>query len=173
MRERTLILDGFSKTYAMTGWRLGYGVMNPGLALDVSRLETNSESCTATFTQLAGVEALTGPQSAPESMVREFKERCDLIVSGLNSIEGITCVKPKGAFYVFPNVTGACKQMGFKNSKQFQEQLLYNGNVAVLPRTSFGSRNIDEPEEYVRLSYATSKENIIEGLARIKKFVEG
>lgn len=171
MKERTIIIDGFSKTYAMTGWRLGYGVMPRGLAKDVARLETNCESCTATFTQWAGVEALTGPQDATAAMVKEFRERRDLIVEGLNSIEGIKCLAPKGAFYVFPNITGACRKLGLKDSKEFQERLLYEGGVAVLPRTAFGMRNEGEEEEYIRLSYATSKANIVEGLRRLKAFV--
>ncbi|MGE5509488.1 MAG: pyridoxal phosphate-dependent aminotransferase [Chitinophagales bacterium] len=173
MKERTIILDGFSKTYAMTGWRLGYGVMPAELATWVARLETNCESCTATFTQLAGVEALTGDQSASHAMVAEFRARRDLIVDGLNSIKGVTCLKPHGAFYVFPNVTQACRNLGLPGAKALQEKLLYEGNVAVLPRSSFGMRNEDEGEEYLRLSYATSRENILEGLKRIKAVIEG
>lgn len=173
MRERTIIIDGFSKTYAMTGWRLGYGVMNPELARDVARLETNCESCTATFTQYAGMEALTGPQDGAESMARELRERKDLIVRGLNDIEGFRCLDPGGAFYVFPNVTGACRSLGLKDSKALQEFLLFEGGVAVLPRTSFGTRNAGEDQEYIRLSYATSKASIVAGLARIKKAIEG
>ncbi|HHY45750.1 MAG TPA: pyridoxal phosphate-dependent aminotransferase [Firmicutes bacterium] len=173
MKERTILIDGFSKTYAMTGWRLGYGVMNKELAKDIARLETNCESCTATFTQWAGVEALTGPQDDTAAMVKEFMERRDLIVDGLNAIDGIKCLKPKGAFYVFPHITGACRKLGFKNSKEFQEKLLYDANVAVLPRSAFGMRNEGENEEYIRLSYATSKENIVEGLRRIASFVKG
>lgn len=172
MKERTVILDGFSKTYAMTGWRLGYGVMPAELATWVARLETNCESCTCTFTQLAGVEALTGEQSGPAAMVEEFRARRDLIVDGLNSIRGVKCLKPHGAFYVFPNVTEACRNLGLPNAKALQEKLLYEGNVAVLPRSAFGQRNRDESEEYVRLSYATSRENIIEGLKRIKAILE-
>jgi aspartate/methionine/tyrosine aminotransferase len=168
MKERTVILDGFSKTYAMTGWRLGYGVMPAELARWVARLETNCESCTCTFSQLAGVEALTGDQSAAEAMVAEFKARRDLIVDGLNSIRGVKCLRPHGAFYVFPNVTEACRNLGLPDSKALQQKLLYEGNVAVLPRTAFGMRNRDESQEYLRLSYATSRENIVEGLKRIK-----
>ena len=172
MQERTIIIDGFSKTYAMTGWRLGYGVMNEKLAETVARLETNSESCTATFTQWAGIEALTGPQDRAEAMAAEFRRRRDLIVEGLNQIEGITCCKPGGAFYVYPNVTGACKRLGLADSREFQRYLLYEAGVAVLARTCFGKRNQGEDQEYVRLSYATSTEQIQEGLARIKKAVE-
>ncbi len=173
MKERTIILDGFSKTYAMTGWRLGYGVMRKDLAEHIARLETNSESCTATFTQFAGVEALRGPQEPSEAMVAEFKKRRDIIVKGLNEIEGVSCRLPGGAFYVFPNVTGACRKLGLKDSNELANKLLYEGNVAVLGRTCFGRRNDGETEEYIRLSYATSTENILEGLARIKKVIEG
>lgn len=173
MKERTIILDGFSKTYAMTGWRLGYGVMRKDLAENIARLETNSESCTATFTQLAGVEALKGPQEPSEAMTAEFKKRRDIIVKGLNDIEGVSCRLPGGAFYVFPNVTKACRKLGLKDSNELADKLLYEGNVAVLGRTCFGRRNDEETEEYIRLSYATSTENILEGLARIKKVIEG
>lgn len=173
MKERTIILDGFSKTYAMTGWRLGYGVMNADLAAQIARLETNCESCTNTFIQYGGLEALTGPQDFVSSMVAEFKARRDLIVSGLNSIKGFSCKNPNGAFYVFPNVTGACNNLGFKDSKELQKHILYNGDVAVLPRTAFGARNTGESGEYLRLSYATSRENIVKGLERIKSLLEG
>lgn len=173
MKERTIILDGFSKTYAMTGWRLGYGVMRKDLAEHIARLETNSESCTATFTQWAGVEALKGPQEPSEAMTAEFKKRRDIIVKGLNDIEGVSCRLPGGAFYVFPNVTKACRKLGLKDSNALADKLLYEGDVAVLGRTCFGRRNDEETEEYIRLSYATSTENILEGLARIKKVIEG
>lgn len=173
MKERTILLDGFSKTYAMTGWRLGYGVMNRDLAVDIARLETNSESCTATFTQLAGVEALRGPQDATRAMVEKFRHRRDLIVRGLNSIKGISCLTPKGAFYVFPNVTQACRNLGLKDAKALQQKLLYEAGVAVLPRTSFGQRLPDEKEEYIRLSYATSEAQIEEGLERMRRLLEG
>ncbi|NLK08887.1 MAG: pyridoxal phosphate-dependent aminotransferase [Firmicutes bacterium] len=168
MQERTILLDGFSKTYAMTGWRLGYGVMNEELAVHVARLVTNSESCTATFTQLAGVAALEGPQDATAAMVEEFKRRRDLIVSGLNDIRGIQCLLPAGAFYVFPNVTEACKNLGLKDSRALQHKLLHDAGVAVLARTSFGKRQPGEKEEYLRFSYATSEDLIVQGLDRIK-----
>lgn len=171
MKERTIILDGFSKTYAMTGWRLGYGVMPAELAIWVARIITNCESCTNTFIQYAAIEALTGSQSRVKSMVKEFKARRDLIVEGLNSIQGISCKLPNGAFYVFPNVTEACRNLGFTSSKQLQQHILYQGDVAVLPRTSFGVKNIGETDEYLRLSYANSQENIIEGLRRIKAVI--
>lgn len=172
MKERTIVIDGFSKTYAMTGWRLGWGAMNRSIAEDVARLETNCESCTATFTQIAGVEALTGPQTATEQMVHEFAARRDMIVQGLNDIDGVSCVTPRGAFYVFPNVTEACRRLGLKSSKELQERLLYEAGVAVLPRTSFGRKNQGEDQEYLRLSYATSRDNIREGLRRMKAFIE-
>src|SRR5258706_4655694 len=109
MRERTVILDGFSKTFAMTGWRLGYGVMPLELAKCVTQLQVNSTSCTSSFSQIAAIEALTGPQKDVEKMVEEFKRRRDIIVAGLNAIPGIRCHKPLGAFYVFPNITGTGK----------------------------------------------------------------
>ena len=172
MKERTIILDGFSKTYAMTGWRLGYGMFTKEVAAHIANLGTNSVSCTATFTQMAGVEALSGPQDDSLKMAAIFKERAKLIVDGLNDIKGISCIRPKGAFYVFPNVTEACKNMGIKSSEDLQQYLLHEGGVAVLPRTSFGVRNKGENQEYIRLSYATGNDVIINGLARIKKAIE-
>lgn len=172
MKERTILIDGFSKTYAMTGWRLGYGVMRQDLAQDLTRIETNVNSCTNTFIQHAGVAALEGPQAASLAMVGEFKERRDIIWEGLNEIKGIRCVKPKGAFYVYPNVTEACRNLNLRDSKKLQEYLLYEANVAVLGRSCFGSRNEEEKDEYIRLSYATSKKEILEGVRRIKKAVE-
>ncbi|RME85233.1 MAG: pyridoxal phosphate-dependent aminotransferase, partial [Planctomycetota bacterium] len=167
--ERTIILDGHSKTYAMTGWRLGYGVMRPELAEHIARLMTNSNSCTCTFTQLAGIEALEGPQDGAEAMKKEFHKRRDVIVEGLNQIPGIRCLKPKGAFYVFPNVTEVCKRKNFNDSKELQNYLLYEAGVALLGRTCFGRKNVDEKEEYVRLSYATSLADIEKGLDKMKK----
>jgi len=163
MKDKTILLDGFSKTYAMTGWRLGYGVMRKDLAEKVAQLMTNSNSCTCAFTQLAGVEALTGPQKEPERMDKEFKKRREVIVPGLNNIEGITCKKPHGAFYVFPNITETgmdCRKLG--------DHLLYNAGVAVLPGTSFGKYG----EGYLRLSFANSVENIKKALDRIAKAVK-
>jgi aspartate aminotransferase len=173
MQERTILLDGFSKTYAMTGWRLGYGVMNREMAVHIARLVTNSESCTATFTQLAGLEALRGPQEATAMMVEQFRCRRDLIVQGLNSIKGVSCILPQGAFYVFPNVTEACRDLGVANAKALQQKLLYEAGVAVLPRTSFGRKLPGEREEYLRLSYATSEALIEEGIDRMKRWIEG
>lgn len=173
MKERTIILDGFSKTYSMTGWRIGYGIFNKDIAAHIANLGTNSVSCTATFTQIAATEALRGPQDDSIKMAEVFKERSKLIVEGLNDIKGIRCLYPKGAFYVFPNVTEACKNLGFKDSVELQQYLLHEGGVAVLPRTSFGIKNKGEKEEYIRLSFATGNEAILNGLARIKKAIEG
>ena len=172
MKERTILADGFSKVYAMTGWRLGYAIMPKKLTPYMIALNTNIITCTATFTQYAGIEGLEGPQDDTYRMVEEFKARRDIIVDGLNDIKGFKCLSPKGAFYVFPNVTQACRNMGLKDSLALQKLLLHDGNVAVLPRTSFGVKNASEKEEYIRLSYATSRENIAEGLARIKKVIE-
>jgi aspartate/methionine/tyrosine aminotransferase len=173
MKERTIILDGFSKTYAMTGWRIGYGVMPKSLAFHVARIETNLNSCTAAFSQWAGIEALAGPQDEPARMAAEFKRRRDFIVAELNRIPGFRCCKPGGAFYVFPNVTGACRKLGLPDSKAFADFLLDRACVAVLPRTCFGKKNPGEAEEYVRFSYATAMEKIAEGLERIRKVVIG
>ncbi|HYU20469.1 MAG TPA: pyridoxal phosphate-dependent aminotransferase [Chloroflexota bacterium] len=158
MRERTILLDGFSKTYAMTGWRLGYGVFPRELVPHIDRLAVNSVSCTASFTQKAGVAALNGPQGPVEAMVAEFKARRDLIVEGLNSIPGISCRLPLGAFYVFPNV----KQLGL-SSKALADRLLEEAGVAVLAGSAFG----DHGEGYLRLSYANSIPNIDKALERI------
>lgn len=162
MQERTIILDGFSKTYAMTGWRLGYGVMPPHLANMVAKLQINSTSCTASFSQIAGVEALTGPQTEAETMVEEFRRRRDAIVDGLNRIKGFRCHKPLGAFYVFPNITGTGK-----DSRTLADYLLKEAGVACLSGTAFGKFG----EGYLRFSYANSLENINEALRRIDKAV--
>jgi len=163
MPERTIILDGFSKTYAMTGWRLGYGVMPQALAAQIAKLMTNSNSCTASFTQKAGVEALTGPQEPSYKMVEAFRERRDVIVNGLNAIPGIRCLNPRGAFYVFPNVKEVVKRGKFANAKALADHLLQEAGVATLSGTAFGQYG----EGYLRLSYATSIENINEALNRI------
>jgi aspartate/methionine/tyrosine aminotransferase len=163
MKDKTILLDGFSKTYAMTGWRLGYGVMRKDIAQKVAQLMTNSNSCTCSFTQMAGMEALKGPQTDAEKMVAEFKRRREVIVDGLNKIKGFSCKKPHGAFYVFPNIKGTsmdCRKLG--------DHLLYNAGVAVLPGTSFGKYG----EGYLRLSFANSVENIKKALDRIAKAVE-
>jgi len=160
MKDKTILLDGFSKTYAMTGWRLGYGVMRKDLAQKLAQLMTNSNSCTSAFTQLAGVEALKGPQGDAERMVAEFKKRREVIVDGLNRIKGFKCKKPKGAFYVFPNITGTGM-----DCRKLADHLLYKAGVAVLPGTSFGKFG----EGYLRLSFANSVENIKKALERIEK----
>ena len=160
MVERTIILDGFSKTYAMTGWRLGYGVMNEVLANHIMKLMNNSVSCTASFTQRAGIAGLTGPQDESAKMVKEFHRRRDVIVDGLNAIPGISCKRPLGAFYVFPNIT----KLGV-TSKQLEDHLLNDAGVAGLSGTCFGAYG----EGYLRLSYANSVENLHEALRRIKE----
>lgn len=162
MAEWTIILDGFSKTYAMTGWRLGYGVMPRELASHITRLMTNSHSCTAAFTQMAGIEGLTGPQDESYKMVEAFRQRRDVIVDGLNDIPGFKCLKPKGAFYVFPNIEGTGKESRF-----LEEYLLEEAGVATLSGTSFGEYG----EGFLRLSYANSIENIEKALEWIKKAV--
>jgi len=172
MQERTIIMDSFSKSYAMTGWRLGYGVMNAELARLMARIETNVESCTCSFTQAAGIEALTGPQDESRRFAAEFRRRADLTVELLNEIEGIRCVPPHGAFYAFPNVTAACRRLGLTRAEQLAEGLLHEAGVAVLARSCFGSRNNGETQEYVRLSFATSEDTIREGIGRIKRYVE-
>jgi aspartate/methionine/tyrosine aminotransferase len=163
MPERTILLDGFSKTYAMTGWRLGYGVMNEGFAPQITRLMTNSNSCTAAIVQWAGVEALTGPQESVKNMARAFEERRDLIVEGLNAVPGFRCELPHGAFYAFPNVTG----VGWE-SRKLADYLLNEAGVACLSGTSFGEYG----EGYLRFSYANSLENIRQALLRIRRAVE-
>jgi aspartate/methionine/tyrosine aminotransferase len=158
-KERTILLDGFSKTYAMTGWRLGYGVMRPDLAAQISRLVTNATSCTASFTQMAGVEALRGDQSSVDKMSAEFKRRRDAFVAGLNKIKGFSCRVPKGAFYAFPNIT----KTGW-TSKKLADALLEQAGVACLSGTAFGAYG----EGYLRFSVANSLENLNKALARIE-----
>lgn len=157
-KERTIIVDGFSKTYAMTGWRLGYGIMPVALAKKVGLLLTHSVGCTATFTQYAGIEALSAPQTEVEAVRAEYKRRRDLIVTGLNDIPGVNCQVPQGAFYVFPNV----KHYG-KSSGQLAEYLLHEAGVALLPGTAFGEYG----EGYLRLCYSNSTENIQIALERM------
>jgi len=163
MLEKTVILDGFSKTYSMTGWRLGYGVMPLWLVDAVDKLMVNSNSCTASFTQRAGLAALQGPQDAVDTMVAEFRRRRDAIVKGLNEIPGFRCSVPDGAFYVFPNVTGTGVP-----SRQLADMLLNDAGVACLSGTAFGSYG----DGYLRFSYAASLENIEEALGRIRKASE-
>jgi aspartate aminotransferase len=162
-QERTIVLDGFSKTYAMTGWRMGYGVMRADLAQHVTRLMTNSNSCTASFTQMAGIEALRGDQLSVEHMRDEFRQRRDAFVAGLNRIKGFSCRMPKGAFYVFPNITGT----GWK-SKPLADALLEQAGVACLAGTSFGEFG----EGYLRFSIANSMENLNQALERIGEWTK-
>ncbi len=162
MAERTIILDGHSKTYAMTGWRLGYGVMPEPIAEAVSRLQTNCTSCTATFTQMAGAEALTGPQDEVERMVEKFRDRRDLLVDGLDSLDGVSCLRPRGAFYVFPNITGLGRP-----SAEIETLLLEKYGVAALSGTAFGKFG----EGYLRFSYANNTNEIEKALERVKRMV--
>ncbi len=163
MRELTILLDGFSKSYAMTGWRLGYGVMPTPLAKHVTRLMVNSNSCTASFVQLAGLAALHGDQAPVARMVAEFKRRRDLVVDGLNRLPGVKCARPRGAFYVFPNVTGVGRP-----SAEVAERLLSEAGVAVLSGTAFGQYG----EGYLRLSYANSEANLRSALERMRPVLE-
>ena len=163
MAERTIILDGFSKTYAMTGWRLGYAILPEALVTPFSRLIVNSVSCTNAATQWAGVEALTGPQDEVDAMVAEFKVRRDLIVDGLNSIPGVTCLRPAGAFYVFPDISAT----GLTGA-ELADRLLVEGGVSALAGTAFGQVGL----RHLRFSYATSRENIAEAVRRTRVVVE-
>jgi aspartate aminotransferase len=158
MKERTVLIDGYSKTYAMTGWRLGWGAMPAELAPHITRLMTNSNSCTCSFAQIAGIEGLTGPQDEAKKMVEAFRERRDVIVDGLNSLPGITCKKPKGAFYVFPNITGTGK-----DEKELANYFLNEAGVACLAGTSFGRFG----KGYIRFSYANSVDNIEKAISRM------
>jgi aspartate/methionine/tyrosine aminotransferase len=160
MLEKTIILDGFSKTYAMTGWRMGYGVMPVWLVDAVNKLMVNSNSCTASFTQRAGIAALTGPQDCVTSMVAEFRRRRDAICRGLNEIPGFRCAVPGGAFYAFANVEGTGM-----DSRELADYLLYEAGVSCLTGGCFGEYG----NGYVRFSYANSLENLMEAVARIKK----
>src|SRR5581483_838168 len=162
MQERTILLDGFSKTYAMTGWRMGYGVMRADLAAHMTRLMTNSNSCTASFTQMAGVEAIRGDQSSVDHMRDEFRRRRDVVVGRLNRIRGFSCRLPKGAFYVFPNIT----KTGWP-SKKLANALLEEAGVACLSGTAFGNFG----EGYLRFSVANSLENLNKALDRVEQWV--
>lgn len=160
MKERTVLLDGFSKAYAMTGWRLGFGVMRKDLAARITQLMVNSNSCAAAFTQMAGIAALRGPREPVEAMVAEFRRRRDVIVSGLNAIDGITCTMPSGAFYAFPNVNRIDR-----DSRRLADFLLNEGGIACLSGTAFGEYG----QGYLRFSYAASVESIREGLRRMQE----
>lgn len=163
MAERTIVLDGFSKTYAMTGWRLGYGAMPVELAGHINKLMVNSVSCTSVAVQRAGIEALEGPQDDVRAMVEAFRKCRDIMVEGLNAIPGVSCLNPKGAFYVFPNISGTGK-----TSRQFADCLLDEHGVAALAGTAFGKHG----EGYLRLSYANSEENLRKALDRIRTAAE-
>jgi len=162
-KERTILLDGFSKTYAMTGWRMGYGVMRPDLATHISRLMTNSTSCTASFTQIAGIEAVRGDQAPVDRMRAEFQKRRDAFVAGLNRIKGFSCRVPRGAFYVFPNIN----KTGW-TSKKLADALLEDAGVACLSGTAFG----DYGEGYLRFSVANSLENLNKALERVDRWTK-
>jgi aspartate/methionine/tyrosine aminotransferase len=162
MADRTIVLDGFSKTYAMTGWRLGYAILPEPLLFPFSRLIINSVSCTSSFSQVAAVEALTGPQDAVDEMVREFHARRDLVVDGLNAIAGVSCLRPDGAFYVFPDVSGT----GLSGS-ELADRLLREAGVCVLAGSSFGQAGKD----HVRISYANSRANLARALERLADLV--
>jgi aspartate aminotransferase len=163
LRDKVILIDGFSKTYAMTGWRLGYAVADPEIIKMIAKYVINNYSCPTAFVQIAGIEALEGDQSAVDYMVKEFKERRDIIVEGLNSIKGVKCLLPKGAFYVFPNV----KSFG-KSSKEIQNYLLNEYGIACLPGTSFGEYG----EGYLRFSYAASKDSIKKAIIVLKEAFE-
>jgi aspartate/methionine/tyrosine aminotransferase len=164
MKDWTIILDGFSKTYAMTGWRLGYGIMNRELAEHMTMLMVNSASCAASMTQWAAIEALTGPQDAVIKMVNAFRERRDYLVEGLNTIDGVRCVKPGGAFYVFPDISS----FGI-SSAEFANRLLEEAGVAAAAGTAFGNFG----EGFIRFSYANSLDNLKIALDRFDKFCRG
>lgn len=163
MRDRTIILDGLSKGYAMTGWRVGYGVFPNALVEPISRLMTNSVSCTAAFSQIAAAAALNSNQEDTQAMVKEFKSRRDIMVSGLNSLPGITCNNPKGAFYAFPNITNTGM-----SSSDFEKRMLNDAGVSLLSGTAFGEMG----EGYIRVTFANSRENLNEALKRMKEFLK-
>jgi len=162
MLEKTILLDGFSKTYAMTGWRIGYGVMPPWLVEAVNKLMVNSNSCTASFTQRAALAALNGPQEDVDRMVAEFRRRRDAFCDGLNSLPGFRCARPHGAFYAFPNIEAT----GF-SSRELAERLLEEAGVACLSGTAFGAYG----EGYLRFSYANSYENLMQAIERIRAWM--
>jgi aspartate/methionine/tyrosine aminotransferase len=164
MAERTIVLDGFSKTFAMTGWRLGYAVVPKSLVQTYAQLIINTISCAPTFAQVGAVEALVGPQDDVDAMIVEFKARRDLIVAGLNDIPGIRCATPVGAFYAFPSIAGT----GLTGA-DLAERLLHEAGVCVLAGTAFGGIGT----EHIRISYANSRENLTEALGRIRRFLEG
>jgi aspartate/methionine/tyrosine aminotransferase len=164
MQERTILMDGFSKTYAMTGWRLGYGVMPEDLAQAMAILQVNSTACAADFTQVAAIEALSGPQTAVDDMLAQFRKRREVIVDGLNRLPGVSCLKPRGAFYVFPNIKGT----GLSSS-ELASRLLEEAGVALLAGSDFGEYG----DGYLRLSFANSIENIQLALESMHQFLTG
>ncbi|MCZ6532492.1 MAG: pyridoxal phosphate-dependent aminotransferase [SAR324 cluster bacterium] len=169
MQERTVILDGASKSYAMTGWRLGYAA-NETLAPHFSTWITNTESCASSISQWAGVEALTGPQDDHRNMMESFSRRRNLILEGLNSLEGIDALRPGGAFYVWPNVSELCRMVGAANAEELRKRWLHEAGVAVLADQQFGTPNAGEGH-FLRFSYATSEENIAAGLERLTGWI--
>ena len=164
MRDHTILLDGFSKSYAMTGWRLGYAVAPTWLAEVLAQLQTNCNSCTAAFVQMAGIEAITGPQDSVKAMAKEFVARRDLVVDGLNEIDGVSCHRPEGAFYVFPQLEGF--EMPIND---IADGLLTDGGVAALAGSAFGVHGGNS----FRLSFANSRENLLEGISRMKNYLAG
>ena len=170
MAERTIVVDAVSKTYAMTGWRIGFAA-NRRLSSYISQWVNNTDSCAAHPSQYAATEALNGPQAEVDEMVESYQKRRDLIVEGLNSIKGIECPSPKGTFYVWPNITGACKITGATDSEDFRQHLLDDAGVAVLSDIHFGDRNMNEGQ-HIRFSFATSCEQIEEGIRRIAAYVD-
>jgi len=169
MYERTIISDGASKTWAMTGWRIGFA-SNPTLAKEFTRWVTNTDSCASQISQWAAVEAIVGPQDAAEAMKRSFLDRRDLIVGLLNEVPGVTCRTPGGAFYAWPNVTEACRMIGAADSEEFRRRLLNDAGVAVLADIHFGAR-VPGEGQHVRFSYAASKQAIEAGVARMADFI--
>ncbi len=170
IKERTIMVDCVSKTWAMTGWRLGY-MSNKKLAKTFEKWVTNINSCASHPAQYAALEALTGPQEEPKKMQQTFKKRREIIVKGLNEIQGIHCLTPGGAFYVWPNVTELCKKTNCKDAEDLRKKLLYEAKVAVLADIHFGPKTPGEGE-HIRLSYATSEENITKGIEKIKKWAK-
>ena len=163
MKERTIILDGFSKSYAMTGWRLGYGIFPDFLVEDITKLMTNSVSCTSVFSQMAAIAALEGSREFTINMMEKFKIRRDIIVNGLNSIEGVTCRTPLGAFYAFPNISGT----GLSSS-DFADIALNEYGVALLSGTAFGEYG----DNYIRISFANSEENLLKAIDRLNDMIK-
>ncbi|MFH1445515.1 MAG: pyridoxal phosphate-dependent aminotransferase [Nanoarchaeota archaeon] len=172
MLERTILVDCHSKAYAMTGWRFGFGVASPKYTDAISEWMVNTSACVPGFIQKAGIAAMKGDQSCVYSMVDKFRKRRDLIVSELNKIDGIFCPEPDGAFYVFPDVTELCGEGNpFEDASDLRKKLLYEAGVSVLAREHFGSKGPNEENEFIRFSYATSEENILEGVGRIRNYL--